>query len=68
VRYTIYLYILIPYNLYHKIFGDTMSEVKFRAIVGQKRRLYIPKKDADEAGIDVDDFVIVTVKKVPAES
>ena len=45
-----------------------MSEVKFRAIVGQKRRLYIPKKEADKAGIAVDDFVIVTVKKVPAET
>lgn len=68
MRYTIYLYILIPYNLYHKIFGDKMSEVEFKAIVGEKRRLYIPKKDAEKAGIDVNDFVIVTVKKVPVET
>lgn len=45
-----------------------MSEVKFKAIVGQKRRLYIPKKEAEKAGIEVDDFVIVTVQKVEANT
>jgi len=68
VRYTIYLYILIPYPLYHKLFGDKMTEVTFKAIVGQKRRLYIPKKDAEEAGIGVNDFVIVTIQKVEANT